>query len=178
MKTALISILSLSIATFAGAYSSGMSDMKDKAKKEVKMIAAKADVVDTAVAAGSFTTLAAALEAAGLIETLKTAEDITVFAPTDEAFEALPEGTVETLLKPENKDTLVRILTFHVLGAKVPAADVTAGTVEMLSGDSATITTDDGVMIGNAKVIKTDVMASNGIIHVIDAVILPEGIEL
>lgn len=178
MNKSLVTILSLSIATFAGAYSTSVGGMKDKAKKEAKAMVAKADVVDTAVAAGQFTTLAAALEAAGLIETLKTAEDITVFAPTDEAFEALPEGTVETLLKPENKETLTRILTYHVLGAKVPAADVTAGTVEMLSGDTATITTEDGVMIGSAKVIKADVMASNGIIHVIDAVILPEGIEL
>lgn len=178
MKKSLLSLLSLCISTFVAAHSHEGGHMMDKAKKEAKSMMAKADVVDTAVAAGKFNTLAAALEAAGLIETLKQAEDITVFAPTDEAFEALPEGTVEMLLKPENKETLTRILTYHVLGAKVPAADVAAGTVEMLSGDSATISTDDGVMIGNAKVIKADVMASNGVIHVIDAVILPEGIEL
>ncbi|MGF1532008.1 MAG: fasciclin domain-containing protein [Puniceicoccaceae bacterium] len=173
MKKTILTLLSLSLATFAYGHNHG--DVKGAVKKAIP---AQLDIVDTAVAAGSFKTLAAALEAGGLIETLKEAKDITVFAPTDDAFKALPDGVVEKLLKPENKDTLVRILTYHVLGAKVPAASVSAGTVEMLSGDSLEITTDGGVKVGAANVIKTDVMASNGIIHVIDAVILPEGIEI
>lgn len=133
------------------------------------------DIVDTAVSAGSFNTLAAALEAAGLVETLKGDGPFTVFAPTDEAFAALPEGTVESLLKPENKDQLVAILTYHVLAGKVKAADVVKlDSAATVNGESVTIAaTDAGVKVDNANVIKTDIAASNGVIHVIDAVILP-----
>lgn len=132
------------------------------------------DLVDTAVEAGSFTTLVAAVEAAGLVETLKGDGPFTVFAPTDEAFAALPEGTVETLLQPENRDQLVAILTYHVVPGKVMSGDLSnnmeAGTVQ---GAPVTIMTEGGVTVNGANVVTADVEASNGVIHVIDAVILP-----
>jgi uncharacterized surface protein with fasciclin (FAS1) repeats len=132
------------------------------------------DIVDTAVAAGSFKTLAAALQAAGLVDTLKGAGPFTVFAPTDEAFAKLPAGTVETLLEPANKAKLRRILTYHVVAGKVMAADVVKmRSAKAVSGDTITINTANGVMVDQARVVKTDIGASNGVIHVIDAVILP-----
>ena len=133
------------------------------------------DVVDTAVAAGNFKTLAAALGAAGLVETLKSEGPFTVFAPTDAAFDKLPKGTVEDLLKPENKGKLVKILTYHVVPGRVTAADVVKLTkAETVEGSQAKIAVKNGkVMIDNANVVKTDIPASNGVIHVIDAVILP-----
>ena len=133
------------------------------------------DIVDTAVADGRFTTLAAALEAAGLIETLKGEGPFTVFAPTDDAFAALPEGTVESLLLPENKQALTDILTYHVVSGKVMAADVTALTsATTVLGKDVAIKVDMGnVYINEAKVIITDIETSNGVIHVIDAVLLP-----
>ena len=135
----------------------------------------KKDIVDTAVSAGSFNTLAAALEAAGLIETLKGDGPFTVFAPTDEAFAKLPEGTVESLLKPENKDKLTAILTYHVVAGKVKAAQVvTLDSATTVNGADVDITVDNGtVRVNQATVVKTDIKASNGIIHVIDEVILP-----
>ncbi|MEQ9618933.1 MAG: fasciclin domain-containing protein [Deltaproteobacteria bacterium] len=137
------------------------------------------DVVDTAVDAGSFTTLAAALEAAGLVETLKGEGPFTVFAPTDEAFAKLPEGTVETLLRPENKDKLVAVLTYHVVPGKVTAEEVVKmDSAKSVNGAVIPIKVDEGVVtVDNATVIKPDVMASNGVIHVIDAVILPDDNE-
>ena len=134
------------------------------------------DIVDTAVAAGSFKTLAAALKAAGLIDTLKGPGPFTVFAPTDEAFAKLPAGTVEMLLKPENKAKLTRILTYHVVAGKVMAADAAKLTsAKAVSGDTLTIAAHGGgVMIDKAKVVKADIAASNGVIHVIDTVILPK----
>jgi uncharacterized surface protein with fasciclin (FAS1) repeats len=127
------------------------------------------------VANGSFKTLAAALKAAGLVETLKGAGPFTVFAPTDAAFAKLPAGTVETLLKPENKDRLRRVLTYHVVPGRVAAADVTKmNSAKAVSGDNLTIAVKNGkVMINSANVVTPDVAASNGIIHVIDTVILP-----
>ena len=138
--------------------------------------AAEKDIVDTAVGAGQFQTLVAAVQAAGLVETLKGEGPFTVFAPTDEAFAALPAGTVENLLKPENKDQLVAVLTYHVIPGKVMSADIAgkAMAVETVQGTTADIdATANGVTIDNAKVIAADVEASNGVIHVIDAVILP-----
>ncbi len=134
------------------------------------------DIVDTAVAAGSFKTLAAALKAAGLIDTLKGPGPFTVFAPTDEAFAKLPAGTVEMLLKPENKEKLTRILTYHVVAGKVMAADAAKLTsAKAVSGDTLTIAAQGGsVMIDKAKVVKADIAASNGVIHVLDTVILPK----
>jgi uncharacterized surface protein with fasciclin (FAS1) repeats len=134
------------------------------------------DIVDTAVAAGQFKTLAAALQAAGLVETLKGAGPFTVFAPTDEAFAKLPKGTLEDLLKPENKAKLTAILTYHVVPGKVMAADVVKVTeAKTVQGGSIKVSAMGGqVMVDNAHVVKTDIAASNGVIHVIDAVILPK----
>ena len=135
----------------------------------------QADIVDTAVAAGQFNTLAAALKAAGLVDTLKGNGPFTVFAPTDAAFAALPAGTVENLLKPENKEQLIAVLTYHVVPGKVTADKVVnlkeAGTV---NGKSLAIRTANGaVMIDGARVSTADVAASNGVIHVIDKVLIP-----
>jgi uncharacterized surface protein with fasciclin (FAS1) repeats len=137
--------------------------------------AASKDIVDTAVAAGQFETLAAALGAADLIGTLKGDGPFTVFAPTDEAFAKLPEGVVEDLLKPENRDKLVAILTYHVVPGAVKAADVVKlSEATTVNGQSVAIqVADNGVQVDNANVIATDIEASNGVIHVIDSVILP-----
>jgi uncharacterized surface protein with fasciclin (FAS1) repeats len=134
------------------------------------------DIVDTAVAAGSFNTLAAALKAADLIDTLKGEGPFTVFAPTDEAFAKLPKGTVENLLKPENKSKLAAILTYHVVAGKVMAADVVKiKSAKTVNGQSIKVKAGSGgVMVDNAKVVKTDIETSNGVIHVIDSVILPK----
>lgn len=133
------------------------------------------DIVDTAVGAGSFKTLAAALTAAGLVDTLKGPGPFTVFAPTDEAFKKLPAGTVEDLLKPENKKKLTDILTYHVVAGKVTAGDVVKlKEAKTVQGKAVKITVKDGkVMVDAANVTKTDIAASNGVIHVIDSVILP-----
>jgi uncharacterized surface protein with fasciclin (FAS1) repeats len=138
-------------------------------------LAQQKDIVDTAVAAGSFKTLAAALQAAGLVETLKGKGPFTVFAPTDEAFAKLPTGTVEDLLKPENKAKLTAILTYHVVPGAVMAAQVTSLTeARTVNGQALKVTvTDGGVLVDNAKVVKTDIRTSNGVIHVIDTVVLP-----
>jgi uncharacterized surface protein with fasciclin (FAS1) repeats len=134
------------------------------------------DIVETAVSAGSFNTLAAALKAADLVDTLKGAGPFTVFAPTDEAFAKLPAGTVENLLKPENKEKLKAVLTYHVVAGKVMAADVVKLTnARTVQGSNVAISTMGGkVKIDNATVVKTDIGASNGVIHVIDTVILPK----
>jgi uncharacterized surface protein with fasciclin (FAS1) repeats len=136
------------------------------------------DVVDTAVAAGSFTTLARALTAADLVATLKGPGPFTVFAPTDEAFAKLPAGTLDNLLKPENKDKLRRILTYHVVAGEVRAADVVKlQSAKAASGDTITVTVKDGkVHVDDANVTKADIQTSNGVIHVIDTVILPKGV--
>ena len=132
------------------------------------------DIVDTAVANGSFNTLAAALTAAGLVETLKGEGPFTVFAPTDAAFAALPAGTVEELLKPENKDQLVSILTYHVVPGAVMSTDLTEGmTAATVQGADVTITLDGGPKVNGAVISMPDVAASNGVIHVIDSVIMP-----
>lgn len=134
------------------------------------------DIVDTAVEAGSFGTLAAALEAADLIGTLKGNGPFTVFAPTDEAFAKLPEGTVQDLLKPENKDKLTAILTYHVVSGAVMAEQVVdLSEAKTVNGQSVSISTDgSSVKVDNALVVATDIVASNGVIHVIDSVILPQ----
>jgi len=137
---------------------------------------AKKDIVDTAVSAGSFKTLVAAVKAADLVKTLKSDGPFTVFAPTDEAFAKLPKGTLESLLKPENKKKLQDILTYHVVAAKVPAAKVATGKVKMVNGKNIRVKVASGkVTVNKANVIKTDIMTSNGIIHVIDKVIIPKG---
>ena len=132
------------------------------------------DIVAVASGNGSFNTLVAAVKAAGLVETLQGPGPFTVFAPTDEAFAKLPKGTVEDLLKPENKAKLVSILTYHVVAGKVMAADVKTMKAKTVNGQSLDVKVTDGaVTVDNAKVVKTDVAASNGVIHVIDTVVLP-----
>jgi transforming growth factor-beta-induced protein len=137
---------------------------------------AKKDIVDTAVAAGSFTTLVSAVKAADLVSTLKGPGPFTVFAPTDAAFAKLPKGTLEDLLKPENKAKLQAILTYHVVSGKVMAADVVKmESAKTVNGQMLTINTTDGVVtVDNSRVGKTDIESSNGVIHVIDTVMLPK----
>jgi uncharacterized surface protein with fasciclin (FAS1) repeats len=131
-------------------------------------------IVGVAAGAGQFNTLVAAVKAAGLVDTLNGAGPFTVFAPTDEAFAKLPAGAVETLLKPENKEKLVAILTYHVLAGKVMAADVKTSSPKTVNGKDASIKVDGGkVTVGAANVVKTDIAASNGVIHVIDTVLIP-----
>jgi uncharacterized surface protein with fasciclin (FAS1) repeats len=130
------------------------------------------DIVDTAVSAGNFKTLAAALQAAGLVDTLKGAGPFTVFAPTDEAFAKVPKADLDALLK--DKERLTAVLTYHVVPGKVMASDVKAGSVKTVNGKALTVATMGGVTVDNAKVTATDIMASNGVIHVIDSVVIPK----
>jgi len=141
----------------------------------VSVPAKAADIVDTAVSAGQFKTLVAAVTAAGLVDTLKSKGPFTVFAPTDAAFAKLPAGTVESLLKPENKSKLVAILTYHVVSGKVMSADIAGKklSVATVQGGKIKVNAMSGVMINGAKVVSADIAASNGVIHVIDKVILP-----
>lgn len=136
----------------------------------------KDDIVDVAVQAGSFTTLATALKAAGLVDTLKGDGPFTVFAPTDEAFAKLPAGTVESLLAPENKDRLIAILTYHVVPGKITSSDIAGKTaaVATVQGGKLSVDATDGVKVDEASVVKADIEASNGVIHVIDTVVLPK----
>ena len=135
------------------------------------------DIVAIASGNEDFSTLVAAVAAAGLVEVLHGEGPFTVFAPTNDAFAALPAGLVDKLLLEENKDVLVKILTYHVVSGAVLAADVTAGEVPSVEGQNITVTTEGGVMVNNANVVATDVIASNGVIHVIDAVILPPDVD-
>ncbi len=133
------------------------------------------DIVDTAAEAGSFSTLVAAVKAAGLVEALKGDGPFTVFAPSDEAFAKLPEGTVQSLLLPENKKQLTALLTYHVVSGKILSADVKAGRVATLEGSELRISMKKGeLMVDNAKIVATDITATNGVIHVIDEVIMPK----
>jgi uncharacterized surface protein with fasciclin (FAS1) repeats len=130
------------------------------------------DIVDTAVGAGTFKTLAAALTAAGLVDTLKGKGPFTVFAPTDEAFAKIPKADLDALLKDKAK--LTSVLTYHVVAGKVMAADVKAGKVKTVQGSELTVTTAGGVKVNDAHVVKTDIVADNGVIHVIDSVVIPK----
>ena len=139
-------------------------------------VSAKAqDIVDTAIAAGQFGTLVAAVQAAGLVDVLKGDGPFTIFAPTDEAFAALPAGTVENLLKPENKDQLTAILTYHVVPGKIMSADIAGKTAEVttVQGSDISVNAMNGVMVDNATVVAADIEADNGVIHVIDQVVMP-----
>jgi uncharacterized surface protein with fasciclin (FAS1) repeats len=164
--------LAIGVATVATA-----QNAPTKVTTTATTAAASKNIVETAVAAGSFKTLVAAVQAAGLAETL-SGGNFTVFAPTDEAFAKLPAGTLEMLLKPENKKQLVEILTYHVVAAKVMAADVTDGDVATVEGQTIKLSTADGVTVNGATVVAADVAASNGVIHAIDAVILPPGVDV
>ena len=134
------------------------------------------DIVDTAVSAGQFNTLVAAVEAADLVTTLKGAGPFTVFAPTDEAFAALPEGTVENLLKPENKEQLISVLTYHVVAGKIMSSDIagTTAMVESVQGSELDVNATNGVTVDGATVVAADIETDNGVIHVIDRVVLPQ----
>jgi uncharacterized surface protein with fasciclin (FAS1) repeats len=134
-------------------------------------MAAEKDIVDTAISAGSFKTLVTAVQKAGLVETLKGKGPFTVFAPTDEAFAKIPKDQLDALLA--DKAALTKVLTYHVVAGKVMAADVKAGSAKSVEGSNLTITTEGGVMVDKAKVVKTDIAASNGVIHVIDSVMMP-----
>ena len=134
-------------------------------------------IVDIAAGNPDFSTLAAAVQAAGLVDTLNGAGPFTVFAPTNEAFAALPAGVLDALLLPENKDLLVQILTYHAVSGTVLAADVMAGDVPTVEGQNITLATDGGVTVNGAAVVQADIIASNGVIHVIDAVLLPPGVD-
>jgi uncharacterized surface protein with fasciclin (FAS1) repeats len=133
------------------------------------------DIVDTAAANGQFSTLVAAVQAAGLVDTLKGEGPFTVFAPTDAAFAALPEGTVEDLLKPENKDQLIAVLTYHVVPGKIMSADIAGKSLQVatVQGSELSVDATDGVKVDNANVTMADLETSNGVIHVLDAVVLP-----
>ncbi len=157
------------LTMITGAAYAGDYGKKDKTAMQ------KADIVDTAVAAGSFNTLVAAVQAAGLEETLRSEGPFTVFAPTDDAFAALPAGTIDTLLKPENKDQLVAILTYHVVAGKTKSKDLAGKTLDVATVNGAEVSVDgtDGVKVGGANVVTADIWTSNGVIHVIDAVLLP-----
>lgn len=180
MKSIAVSLFALAVAA-APAMAEGCNAAKTRtaaaADTEMRYVGdykEKADIVDTAAAAGSFSTLLAAAEAADLVGALKGEGPLTVFAPTDEAFAALPEGTLDSLLLPENKDQLAGILKYHVVSGQV-TSDMLAGTTTEAETLNGTVSIDgtDGVTVNGANVISADVMASNGVIHVIDAVLLP-----
>ena len=150
----------------------------EETMEETTEVTAPGTIVDVAVGAGSFSTLVAAVTAADLVETLSGEGPFTVFAPTDDAFAALPAGVLDALLLPENKALLAQILTYHVVSGKVMAADVTDSDVATVEGQSVTLSTASGVTVNGANVVTADVAASNGVIHAIDAVILPPGVDV
>lgn len=168
VTVALIAALTLS------ACSSDSEETMDTAVEETTV----GTIVDVAVGAGNFSTLVAAVTAAELVETLSGEGPFTVFAPTDEAFAALPAGVLDALLLPENKALLAQILTYHVVPGKVMAADVTDGDVATVEGQTVALSTASGVTVNGATVVSADVPASNGVIHAIDAVILPPGVDV
>ena len=171
---ALIALLTITITAATSVYAGGCGSCSSHAKSKAKE--AKPDIVDTAVSAGSFETLVAAVTAAELVDTLKSEGPFTVFAPTDEAFAKLPAGTVENLLKPENKDQLIAVLTYHVVPGKVKAAQVVGlESAKTVQGQNVSIKTEEGkVFVDGAQVVQTDIITGNGVIHVIDSVILPQ----
>ena len=168
VAVALIAALTLS------ACGSDSEETMDMATEETTV----GTIVDVAVSAGNFTTLVAAVTAADLVETLSGTGPFTVFAPTDEAFAALPAGVLDALLLPENKALLAQILTYHVVSGMVMAADITDGDVATVEGSNVMLVTTSGVKVNDANVVSADVPASNGVIHAIDAVILPPGVDV
>ena len=172
----LVGVLTVASVISGTAAMAGMHSSPDKQaaqESQTTATASKQTIVDIAVSAGSFEILTAALEAADLVDVLKGEGPFTVFAPTDEAFAALPEGTLEKLLKPENKDKLVKILTYHVVPGAVMSTDLKAGEVATVEGSDVTIELGDAVKVDGAEVVKADIEASNGVIHVINKVIIP-----
>ncbi len=175
MRKGILTSLAVVTALALAACSSGRPDssMEESAPETTV-----GTIVDVAVGAGNFQTLVAAVTAADLVDTLNSAGPFTVFAPTDEAFAALPAGILDALLLPKNKAILAKILTYHVVSGMVMAADVTDGDVATVEGQTVKLSTMGGVTVNGANVISADVMASNGVIHAIDAVILPPDVDL
>jgi uncharacterized surface protein with fasciclin (FAS1) repeats len=179
MKKTIIAIAAASVLLLSACGADGSTSDTTVAAADEQMPATQVGtIVEVAQGNEDFSTLVAAITAAGLGDALSGEGPFTVFAPTNAAFEALPEGLLEKLLLPENKAVLTQILTYHVVAAKVMAADVAAGDVETLEGSTFTIATEGGVMVNTAKVTATDVAASNGVIHVIDAVLVPASIDV
>lgn len=187
-RTTLVAVAAAAALTLAACSSStddsASSDPSAAASEEAaagsemtEPAAGAGTIVDIAASTDGFSTVVAAVQAAGLTDTLNGAGPFTVFAPTDEAFAALPPGLVDALLLPENKDSLVKILTYHVVPGAVMAADVTDGEVATVEGQNVTLSTADGVTVNGAKVIQADIVADNGVIHVIDAVIVPPDVD-
>lgn len=183
-RLAIIAVSAIAALTLAACGSSSDTASSSSApapsssSAEASTPAAPGTIVEVASANPDFSTLVAAIGAAGLAETLSGTGPFTVFAPTNGAFAALPAGVLDKLLLPENKDTLAKILTFHVVAANVPSSDVVAGDVATVEGSKVTITTDGGIKVGGATVVTPDVAASNGVIHVIDAVLVPAGVDV
>ena len=172
LSAAAVAIAASTFAVFAP-----VASANNPTPRAANTAAATSDIVETAVGAGDFKTLAAALQAAGLVEALKGQGPFTVFAPTDDAFAKLPAGTVEELLRPENREKLKAVLLYHVVPGKVVAADVVklnGKEARTLQGGKVKVRTTGGVMVDDARVVKTDVMATNGVIHVIDTVLMPK----
>lgn len=191
MKSKLIAVLAATSVLALGACSSDNTETTPETTMATTVAPATTDtaapettaaalgsVVEVAAASGSFSTLVSAIQVAGLAGTLSEGGPFTVFAPSEEAFAALPAGLVEKLLKPENKAVLAKILTYHVVSGKVLSSDVKDGAVASVEGSELTFSTTGGVMVNDAKVITPDVPASNGVIHVIDKVLLPAGIDI
>lgn len=184
MRRTAIAVVSIAAALTLSACSSSSDEATTaettSAAEEVEVMEEEAGtgtIVDVASSTEGFSTLVAAVSAAGLVDTLNGEGPFTVFAPTDEAFAALPAGVLDALLLPENKDVLTQILTYHVVPGQVMAADVTDGEVATVEGQSVTLSTADGVTVNGANVIQADVVTSNGVIHAIDAVLLPPGVD-
>ena len=179
MKKTIIAIAAASVLLLSACGSDGStSDTTVAATDETEMATEVGNIVAVAQGNPEFSTLVAAVTAAGLGDALSGAGPFTVFAPTNAAFEALPAGLLEKLLLPENKEILAKILTYHVVAAKVMAADVAAGDVTTLEGSAFAITTEGGVKVNASNVTATDVAASNGVIHVIDAVLVPASVDV
>ena len=174
LRLGAITALTLAAALTLSACGSDSETATDSMTEEASV----GTIVDVAVGAGNFSTLVAAVTAADLVETLSGTGPFTVFAPTDEAFAALPAGVLDALLLPENKAVLAQILTYHVVSGTVMAADVTDGDVATVEGSIIKLSTANGVTVNGATVVAADVMASNGVIHAIDAVILPPGVDV
>ena len=179
MKKTIIAIAAASVLLLSACGSDGStSDTTVAAADETEMATEVGNIVAVAQGNPEFSTLVAAITAAGLGDALSGEGPFTVFAPTNAAFEALPAGLLEKLLLPENKEVLTKILTYHVVPAKVMAADVAAGDVNTLEGSAFSITTEGGVKVNASNVTATDVAASNGVIHVIDAVLVPASVDV
>ena len=177
-KLAAIAVASALVLAACGSDSDTTDTTAPAASDTTAAMAEPGTIVEVAQGNADFSTLVAAVSAAGLAETLSGEGPFTVFAPTNAAFEALPEGLLEKLLLPENKEVLAKIVSYHALAAKVMAADVAAGDVDTVEGSKLTITTEGGVKVGNANVTATDVAASNGVIHVIDQVLVPPTVDV